>query len=329
MLGMTSGIMTRKLIGAPGYFLMITEDTETGVCKLWGSGSNEFGELGLPSTTTGLDALTELGIPAGQPKYIVSQAHSTFVINNNGWMYATGRNDKGQLGLGDTTDRYGFARVGTFLVKEARTQAFYDPENRDPDTNMQTYENGYSFLITKAGLLYSCGCNDHGQLGHGDKTDRHTFTICQLSGILGKVVHIFPAGTATWITTVEGDHAAQQHRITRIYAVGSNKYGLLEQPPEDVDYLPWTLFKTFVDPYYPPAIVVGGDSWLIAFPPTPPSVPSHLGGGGRGNNGDSGDIGVEYPGGADPNGIAWPPEGDPGGRPQIPFPGNGLIMIGL
>jgi hypothetical protein len=76
--------------------------------------------------------------------------------------YACGRNDDGQLGLGDNTDRNTFTAVPPL------------PDGKIPKQVMLgTY---HTMILTEDGTVFACGCNGNGQLGLGNNTDRNTLT---------------------------------------------------------------------------------------------------------------------------------------------------------
>ena len=75
--------------------------------QLYGWGDNQFGQLGIgPSVgktvmvPTPVDCLTSLPL-----RFISCGAHHSLVVSHSGAVYAWGKNNKGQLGLGDTSDR--------------------------------------------------------------------------------------------------------------------------------------------------------------------------------------------------------------------------------
>ena len=86
-------------------------------------------------------------------------------------LYSFGRNNAGQLGLGDQTDRTSPTKVGT-------------------DTWIAAAGGYYhSLAINSDGYLYSFGRNNYGQLGLGDTTDRTSPT---------------KVGTSTWTAVAAG-----------------------------------------------------------------------------------------------------------------------------
>jgi E3 ubiquitin-protein ligase HERC4 len=80
--------------------------TKGGQLYTWGD--NQFGQLGIGPAAVGkkvavpspLDCLTPLPI-----RSIACGAHHSFIVSHSGAVYAWGKNNMGQLGLGDTDDR--------------------------------------------------------------------------------------------------------------------------------------------------------------------------------------------------------------------------------
>ena len=123
--------------------------------QLWTWGKNSYGELGLGDTTarsepTQVGSLTdwEKG-PVGGPE------DSGLALKTNDTLWTWGRNNKGQLGLGDTTNRSSPVQVGSL-------------------TNWFLAGGGYHYnvAVKTDGTLWTWGYNYAGRLGLGDTTDR-------------------------------------------------------------------------------------------------------------------------------------------------------------
>ena len=79
---------------------------------LWGCGQNNYGQLGLGNTTD-RNTFTQITTNINDIKEIYCSMHHTIIIENDGTLWNTGYNGFGQLGLGDTTNRYTFTQVTT------------------------------------------------------------------------------------------------------------------------------------------------------------------------------------------------------------------------
>ena len=82
------------------------------------------------------------------------------ILKNDGTLWGAGFNGYGNLGLGDRGHRTTFTEI-TY--------------NTDNIKQVYCGEN-YTFILKNDGTLWSCGCNDYGQLGLGDAINRTTFT---------------------------------------------------------------------------------------------------------------------------------------------------------
>ena len=129
--------------------------------SIWGCGFNANGRLGL-NDTTNRSTFTQVTTNIDNDvKQIACGAYYTFILKNDGSLWSCGRNDYGQLGLGDNTDRKTFTQVTTNI-------------NNDVKEVICGYY--HTFILKNDGSVWSCGYNIHGQLGLNDYTDRTTFT---------------------------------------------------------------------------------------------------------------------------------------------------------
>ena len=108
-----------------------------------------------------IDLLDRSGIEIGDIKQIACGENYAYILKNDGSVYSCGNNNRGQLGLGDTTRRTTFTQVTT---------------NINNDVKQVTCGSNHIFIIKNDGSLWSCGYNYYGQLGLGDDTERTTFT---------------------------------------------------------------------------------------------------------------------------------------------------------
>ena len=120
---------------------------------VWTSGLNKYGQLGQgpKSYSTRFRQV----ISGGAKVVMVSAGdmHSV-VLRQDGSVWATGRNEFGQLGDGSNVNRNNFVRVmlgGAADVTAGRS---------------------HSVVLMQDGSVWATGCNEHGQLGDGSRVDR-------------------------------------------------------------------------------------------------------------------------------------------------------------
>ncbi len=133
---------------------------------LWGWGDNitDFfpspliGLLGLGSVVSGSNTPIQIGSGNTWTAIAVGERHFV-ALKADGTIWSTGRNNRGQLGLGDTTDRDTLTQVGS---DSNWVKIFAGPEN--------------IMAIKSNGTLWGAGYNFDGQLGLGDTSDRVSLT---------------------------------------------------------------------------------------------------------------------------------------------------------
>jgi alpha-tubulin suppressor-like RCC1 family protein len=128
---------------------------------VWTWGLNDRGQLGYTSLETcgGHACSTSPGQVGSDNRWVLVSAGSYHImaLKSDGTLWAWGYNNYGQLGLGDTTDKYSPVQVGS-------------------DNNWVSITAGWAHTIAlkSDGTLWAWGYNDKGQLGLGDTTDRHS-----------------------------------------------------------------------------------------------------------------------------------------------------------
>ncbi|MDR2033296.1 MAG: hypothetical protein LBP89_01510 [Helicobacteraceae bacterium] len=142
---------------AAGEAHSIALDNEGGV---WTSGANDYGQLGLGDRTGRLRFTQVLGLAGKKIAAIGAGARFSIAASDDGTIWATGWNDKGQLGLGDTLDRAKFAKVANF--KGGVIAAIGGGEK-------------HTILLDTNGRIWTSGYNYYGQLGLDDALDRTEF----------------------------------------------------------------------------------------------------------------------------------------------------------
>ena len=134
-------------------------------------------------------------------KQIACGDFHTIILKNDDSLWSCGYNSRGQLGLGDTTDRTTFTKVTT---------------NINNDVKQVACGNWYTMIVKNDGSLWACGYNYYGQLGLGDTTDRNTFTKVT-TNINNDVEQIACGYYTTFILKNDG----------RVWSCGYNNYGQL------------------------------------------------------------------------------------------------------
>ena len=92
-------------MGYSGHSLILKNDG-----TLWGCGRNIYGQLGLGNTNY-ITTFTEITTNTDDIKQIYCGDYHTFILKNDGTLWGCGKNDYGQLGLGDKTNRNVFTEI--------------------------------------------------------------------------------------------------------------------------------------------------------------------------------------------------------------------------
>ena len=126
---------------------------------LWGTGYNEYGQLGLGDTNS-RTTFTQITANTDNIKSVYCGGYQTFILKNDGTLWGAGWNRFGELGLGYAYPTYTFTQVIT-----------------NANDIKQVYCDDYhTFILKNDGTLWSTGYNEYGQLGLGDSANRTTFT---------------------------------------------------------------------------------------------------------------------------------------------------------
>tara|TARA_Y100001963_G_C6714774_1_gene416075 strand:+ start:34 stop:1218 length:1185 start_codon:yes stop_codon:yes gene_type:complete len=130
-------------------------DYDTSAYSLWAWGYNEYGSLG-QSEASGIKRDSPTQIPGTDWTLVAGSgngARHQLAIKTDGTLWAWGRNEHGQLGLGNKT--------------------YYSSPVQIPGTTWNYVVVDWAFAAaTKTdGTLWSWGRNNYGMLGHNNKTD--------------------------------------------------------------------------------------------------------------------------------------------------------------
>jgi len=124
---------------------------------LWSWGYNNAGQLGLDDGGGYTNRSSPVQIGALTTWYQVATSNThTIAIKTNGTLWSWGRNNEGQLGLGDVDNRSSPVQVGALTT-------WYQ---------ISAGGSGFTVAIKTDGTLWSWGKNGSGQLGLNDTANR-------------------------------------------------------------------------------------------------------------------------------------------------------------
>lgn len=144
--------------------------------RLYACGNNAVGQLGVGDTSNRslpVRVGTYEGITDVCIAYENTYGSSYFLMG--GEIYASGYNNLGQLGLGDTVNRSAFTKVsGLTNVTKVAASASYNGTGA-------TAFGAFALALRSDKTVWATGYNGQGQLGIGDTTNRSSFV--QVSGL--------------------------------------------------------------------------------------------------------------------------------------------------
>ena len=145
-----------KAIAAGGFHSMVLKKDGT----VWAMGDNEYGQLG-DGSTTARNSMSQVPMNFMQShgssvKAIAAGFLHSMVLEEDGTVWATGRNDYGQLGDG--------SKISKNLIVQVSTGA-------------QAVAAGgwHSMVLKYDGSFWATGANNKGQLGDGSAIDKSSF----------------------------------------------------------------------------------------------------------------------------------------------------------
>eukprot|EP00667_Euglena_gracilis_P003713 EG_transcript_3722 len=171
---------------------------------LFAMGHNGNGQLGLGRTGDEHAPQRVAGPWGGRAVAAVAAGYMYSLVRTaDGQLYSMGANDRGQLGLGHTTDQHS-------------PQHVRGPWGDQPVTHMAAGISTTA-VVAAGRFLYVVGYNDHGQLGLG-----HTDTQSQFQRVSGP-------WEAEAIAAVEvgWNHVLLLSAVGRVYVAGNGGYGQL------------------------------------------------------------------------------------------------------
>ena len=186
-----------QIAGGQNHTIILKNDG-----SIWSCGYNEWGQLGLGDDTD-RNIFTQVVTNINNDvKQVSCGSNHTFVLKTDGSVWVCGVNNSGQLGLGDNTDRNIFMQVTTNINKDVKQIA-------------GAYR--HTFILKTDGSVWSCGCNEYGQLGLGDTTQRDIFT--QVVTNINNDVKQVSCGSSDHTFILKNDNS--------VWSCGYNEYGQL------------------------------------------------------------------------------------------------------
>lgn len=155
----------------------------------------------------------------------MSAGYSSLALKADGTIWASGRNDGGQLGDGTTSYRTSFVQGKTSSTTYL--------------TNVKKIFSAplHSLAITNDGKLFVCGTNAYGQLGTGLKVNKPYWTeVTTLLGLTNFQVLDIGGGERGSMILVK-DLDTNQNKL---FGAGRNEYGELGLG-DNVEHITWTL----------------------------------------------------------------------------------------
>lgn len=247
--GQVEGIGSARAVAAGGEHSLVLLDSG----EVYAFGRNGDGELGLgrevrggtpvPTRIEGLEAVQ--AVAAGR-------SHS-LVLTTTGKVYAFGRNDHGQLGLGDTDSRFTPTVIPGLEPAVAIAAG-----------------GRHSLVVLEDGGVVSFGRNTNGQLGHGPEGDRFNpcLTPTRVAGI--SEAQTVAAGT---------EHSLLLLQNGDVYGFGRNVSGELGRDPTgSVHPAPvYNPTPTRIEGIGPARAVSVGDRFSLVLAGDPPASAQSLG----------------------------------------------------
>lgn len=193
---LVSGVSNVDMVHCGGSYNEHFVYARTTAGELYTWGDNSDGQLGLGDTT---DRNTPTLVSHGSPVKRIYAAtygyhngtndyrrHMGWMINDSGELYGSGENGNGYLGVGDSTDRNAFTRVGSdlfFSVSWSNTEYRYP--RRAAIGRVTTAPTSGREIDFCNGQLFTWGYNNNGGLLTGDTSSKNSpFQVTETSSQL-------------------------------------------------------------------------------------------------------------------------------------------------
>lgn len=143
-----------KIVGSKGEWISFALITQSK--KMWTAGHNGYGELGIGNTTNSSTyqfVMDDVEYAQMHATGTYSYHRSVFVIKTDGSVWAWGKNNQGQLGLGDTTQR------------TSPTEMPFAYGDQIIQVSMGGYaDSGSAWVLLDDGRVYGWGDNNYQQV---------------------------------------------------------------------------------------------------------------------------------------------------------------------
>lgn len=174
--------------------------------SLWGTGENEYGQLGLGTSGNKVSTITKASGPI-ENETIVDVAkgqHHTLALDANGKIWVAGFGGHGALGLSNTLDQHTWTKVTTGAISS--------------ETIVQVDAGIYSsFALDSNGKIWTTGKNEYGELGLGHTNQENTWTKITTGAIADKVIKTISARFGSFAHAIDSEG--------NLWGVGDNNDG--------------------------------------------------------------------------------------------------------
>ena len=182
---------------------------------IWSTGSNQYGQLGIGNTShsNGLTQINSVfGIPFVQ---IVAGYHHSLALTISGTVFAWGRNNMGQLGVGDVVNKSSPNRVSQLKSQKVK----YICAGKQ-----------HSVALTSDGGVFTFGSNEHGQVGHGISAGEKNVNPRKVFELMGRNVSQVACGknhTLAFVQTPPQIYSFGDNSSTQLGYSGQEQKNLL------------------------------------------------------------------------------------------------------
>ena len=185
--------------------------------EIFACGNNQFGQCGLGDFNSyHIRPIAILNTPPNIVQFVCGN-YQTLFLDSEGNVFSVGDNHAGQLGLGNNIKQNSIPSHCVKLGLSHNTnQNVLRKIPNIPPIKVISCVGSSCYLIDFEGNLWSFGCNEYGQLGHGDTTDRNAPKIIKTLKNIQQISY----GSC-------GMHFFAKNSQNQIFVTGRNDYGQL------------------------------------------------------------------------------------------------------